>query len=96
MIHSTTSTDRAPLSAPIPSTLKAVAKPPAPRQESDQLSTENAALLRTELARQPEIRPEVVERARALAADPNYPSLQTLKQVGRMILNSPDLSEDQT
>ena len=44
--------------------------------------------------RQPEIRPEVVERARALAADPNYPPRDVLKNVSAQILNSADLSED--
>ena len=63
---------------------------------SDKLSIENAALLRAELTRQPEIRADVVERARALAADPNYPSTQVLQQVGRAILNSPDLSDDES
>ena len=94
MINSTTSTDRAAHPELVTSTLKAVAKPAALR--SDKLSIENAALLRAELARQPEIRADVVERARALAADPNYPSTQVLQQVGRVILNSPDLSEDQS
>lgn len=94
MIKSTTSTDRAAHPELVSPTLKAVAKPAAPR--SDKLSIENAALLRAELVRQSEIRPDVVERARALAADPNYPSTQVLQQVGRLILNSPDLSEDQS
>ena len=52
--------------------------------------------MRDELSRQPEIRPEVVERARALASDPSYPSTAILKQVGALILNSADLSEDQS
>jgi hypothetical protein len=94
MINSTTSTDRAAHPELVSKTLKAVAKPVMPR--SDKLSIENAALLRAELTRQPEIRADVVERARALAADPSYPSIQVLQQVGRAILNSPDLSEDES
>jgi hypothetical protein len=94
MIKSTTSTDRAAHPELVTPTLKAVAKPATPR--SDKLSIENAALLRAELVRQSEIRPDVVERARALAADPNYPSAETLRRVGQIILNSPDLTEDQS
>ncbi len=52
--------------------------------------------MRAALASQPAIRPEVVARARELAADPAYPPVAVLKSVGRMILASPDLSEDQT
>jgi hypothetical protein len=66
------------------------------RQRPDQLSTESAGFLRSALGRQPEIRPGVMERARALAADPNYPSPAVMKQVAAMILHSPDLSEDES
>jgi hypothetical protein len=62
----------------------------------DQVSTESAAKLATELTRQPEIRPEVVERAKALAADPNYPPPEVMRRVGEMILGSPDLTEDES
>jgi hypothetical protein len=92
MINSTTSTDRAAhaeaLAAPGPAT----PKPILPRP--DQLSTDSANFLREALGRQPEIRPEVLARAQALAVDPKYPTPETLKQVGAIILNSPDLSED--
>jgi hypothetical protein len=60
----------------------------------DQISTESAAFLKTALEGQPEVRPEVVERAKALAADPNYPSAAIMKSVAGQILASPDLSED--
>ncbi len=59
----------------------------------DQISTENAAFLRAELQRQPEIRPDVVARARALADDPSYPPVSVLKDVAAKILAAPDLSE---
>ncbi|MEO7597405.1 MAG: hypothetical protein ABIV50_00620 [Opitutus sp.] len=94
MINSTTSTDRT-----VPTASVSVPSPAIARQEAsrkDLLSTENAAFLRSELVRQPEIRPEVVERARALAADPNFPSREALKKVAGFILNSADLSEDQS
>lgn len=62
---------------------------------ADNFSASNSAALREALARQPEIRPEVVERARQLAADPSYPSADIIRQVSQKILNSPDLSNDQ-
>lgn len=94
MINSTTSTDRTPHADAV-----ALPSQPAQRQTTqrpDQLSTDNAAFLRAELERQPEIRPDVVDRARALATDANYPSAEILKKVGAIILNTPDLSEDQS
>ncbi|MBC7368209.1 MAG: hypothetical protein H7343_15585 [Undibacterium sp.] len=94
MITSTTSTDRALR----PDTVSVAGQPPAraaaPRV--DTLNTESAAALRRALAEQPEIRPEVVERARALAADPGYPSAAIIQRVSEQILGSPDLSEDQS
>jgi hypothetical protein len=95
MINSTTSTDRAARPDLLALPAKATTVRPTPPQ-LDQLSTDNASFLRAELTRQPEIRPEVVERARALAADPNYPSTETLRSVGKLLLSAPDLSEDQS
>ena len=92
MISSTSSTDRAArpeqVSAPSAPAPRALATRP------DQITTESAAFLRSELQRQPEIRPEVVERARALVTDPNYPSSAVIKSVAQQILRAPDLSED--
>jgi hypothetical protein len=61
---------------------------------TDRFSTVNSDALRTALSAQPEIRPEVVARGRVLAADPSYPSVEVLRQVGAAFLNSPDLSEE--
>lgn len=60
----------------------------------DQLSTAGTELLKAKLASEPEVRPEMVERGRQLAADPSYPSAAILTSVASKILNSPDLSED--
>ena len=60
---------------------------------SGQLSVRNLAVLRSELTRQPEIRPEIVARARVLAADPDYPRIEILRVVAQQILRAPDLSE---
>ncbi len=94
MINSTTSTDRLAHANLVPTKGYAVVRQPS--TPTDLLSTSNAAFLRSELDRQPEIRPEVVERARALAADSNYPSRDSLKKVAELMLRSPDLSEDQS
>jgi hypothetical protein len=68
--------------------------PKAVRSPSDQIHIDKAASLRASLQLVPEIRPEVVERARALAADPAYPSDDIIRSVSTAIVNSPDLSED--
>ena len=94
MINSTTSTDRMASADPVSAQGNPATRPTAPR--TDLLSTENAAFLRAELSRQPQIRPEVVERATALAADPNYPSSEIMQKLAGIILNSPDLSDDQS
>jgi hypothetical protein len=64
--------------------------------QPDRLSTESAAALRESLARNPEIRPAEVARARALAADPSYPPVSVMKRVAQQILAAPDLSEDES
>lgn len=94
MISSTTSTDRAARPDLVSSAGPAAPRPYAPRP--DQISTESAAFLRGALTRQPAVRPEVVERARALAADPHYPSAAVIKRVAEQIVGSPDLSEDES
>ena len=63
---------------------------PAKRPPIDQVHIDKAAALRTNLQQVPEIRPEVVERARALAADPAYPSDAIVRQISQVIVNSPD------
>jgi hypothetical protein len=92
MINSTTSTDRTAHADLVAAPGHAVARKLTPR--GDLLSTDSVAFLRSELSRQPEIRPEVLERARALAADPNYPSRDSLKKIAELMVASPDLSED--
>lgn len=94
MILSTTSTDRSARPELIPAS--ASPRPSKPGSSSDQISTENAEFLRAELKRQPAIRPEMVTRGKALAADPNYPPMDTLRKVAEQILRSPDLTEDES
>lgn len=61
----------------------------------DRLSTDSGTFLKAELERQPEIRPDVVARARTLAADPSYPPPATIRAVAQQILAAPDLAEAQ-
>ncbi len=91
MISSTSSSDRPDRTELI----SAGSRPPMrkPSSKLDAISTEGAAFLRAELSRQPEVRAEVVERARLLAADPSYPSFEVARKVAEQILASPDLSE---
>ena len=60
----------------------------------DSLSTEHAEMLKAKLSGQPEVRSDAVARGRALAADPNYPSMQIIGDVARKIVQSPDPSEE--
>ncbi|MDQ5978496.1 MAG: hypothetical protein QG602_1470 [Verrucomicrobiota bacterium] len=90
MINSTSSSDR--VLRPEAPVLHA--KSPAPAGPgADRFSPENTAALKSALAQQPAVRPEVVARGRELAADPSYPSPEILRKVGEAILRAPDLSE---
>ena len=91
MIDSTSNSDRTARIGHVPSQA-AKAKSVAPGR--DQFKSAQAAQLREALARTPEIRPEVVERGKQLAADPGYPSPEILRKVAETILHSPDPSEE--
>ena len=94
MINSTSPSDRTPRADSIQTTRpKVVVRNP---DGGDQFTAENSTALRIALSRIPEIRPEMVARGRALAADPTYPSPEILRRVGEAIANSPDISEDQS
>lgn len=60
---------------------------------ADQLSVAGSDSLRAALAATPEIRPEVVTEGRRLAIDPNYPPLQIIEELAKMLLHSADPSE---
>ena len=94
MISSTTSSDHATRLDSLAARGHATARPLA--QKPDKISTKSADFLQSALAAQPEVRPEVVARARALAADPNYPTPEIMQRVAQQILGAPDLSEDHT
>jgi hypothetical protein len=90
MINSTSPSDRVPRPEGVVLNAKT---PPTGGFKADRFSPEHSAVLKAALQAQPEVRPEVVARGRALAADPAWPSADILRQVGQAILNSPDLSE---
>jgi hypothetical protein len=95
MIHSTSSSDRSAQTGAV-QTPQTDFSARSVKTGSDQVSTSQAEFLKSELARQPEVRPDVVARGKALAADSNYPPASVLKNVASQILNSPDLSEDES
>jgi len=95
MIQKTSSSDSAGGPDPVSVTLSKPAVRPLPQQQ-DSVSTDNVNGLRAALAAQPEIRPEVVARGQALAADPDYPPASVLQRVASLILDAPDPSEDQS
>ena len=67
---------------------------PFPKVGADHLSADKTSLVRSVLSRQMEIRPEVVERGRVLAADPAYPSVDIIRRVAELIVRSPDLTDE--
>lgn len=91
MIHSTSSSDRTVRAEALaPSSSKPALRGPG----SDHFTAQHSAALMAALAAQPEIRPEVVARGQALAADPSYPSPEVMRGIAAQILRAPDLSED--
>ena len=53
---------------------------------SDFTPTQNNKMLEL-LKNQPEIRPEVLEKAQKLAADPNYPSTDIVEKLAKLFIN---------
>lgn len=91
MIHSTSNSHVQP-GAIQPADTKPAAHAARPPEIRDTLDTTSSAALREALAAQPEIRPETVEKAHALAVDPNYPPRAIIEDLARLFVNSQDLS----
>jgi hypothetical protein len=94
MISSASSPDRTPRTDIV--TASGLSTQRSASARPDRISTEQAGFLRSELQRQPEVRPEVVERARGLADDAAYPPVEVSRHVAAQILAAPDLSEDES
>jgi hypothetical protein len=90
MINPTSSSDR--VLRPEPPVLHAKTTA-ASNPGADTFTPWNTEALKSALQAQPEVRPDVVARGKALAADPSYPSPEILRRVGEAILRSPDLTE---
>lgn len=58
------------------------------------VSSKTVAKYSAAVRRQPAIRSEMLARARLLAADPNYPSVEIMRKIACQILATPDLSEE--
>jgi hypothetical protein len=91
MINSTTSSGR---TAPSENATAASPKPAVRGIGSDKFTPQQSAALNAALQSQPEIRAEEVARAKALAADPNYPSPEIIRGIAGQILRAPDGTED--
>jgi hypothetical protein len=61
---------------------------PAPNMPTDRVSLTNSSALEQALDSSPASRPDMVERAKALIADPNYPSSATLSAVSRQLASA--------
>lgn len=94
MITNSTSIGAGGPTGPDPRRARAAAAPgPAAQTPTDRVSTARADQLRESIAGSPATRPEKIARAEALAVDPNYPPLQIIERVARLIADSQDLSE---
>ena len=61
--------------------------------ETDTIRASSQENLKAALNAQPEVRPEVLERAKQLLADGNYPPREIIRRLSEMLVKSADLSE---
>jgi hypothetical protein len=92
MIHSTSKTSQ-------PGEIASVANRPSskPAQTAagnETLDTSASTSLRAALAALPEVRTEVVEKARPLVVDANYPPRAIIEDIARLFVSSQDLSNE--
>ena len=60
-------------------------------QQFDRLATNLSHRVRETLASLPKIRPEMVERGRALLSDPNYPGQDVVRKIASLITPLPEI-----
>ncbi|MGC4072500.1 MAG: hypothetical protein QM760_08285 [Nibricoccus sp.] len=97
MIHSTSNLhgyNRTDAAAAI-STAKQASTPKADAEIGERLSSSSTQALREALNNSPEIRPEVVEKGKALAVDPNYPPRQLIESLAKLMVDSRDSSDSE-
>jgi hypothetical protein len=74
-------------------TTKPASTPPPSAETGERLLSSNSQALRQALNQTPEIRPEVVDKGRHLAVDPNYPPRELILRLAEMMTKSVDLSD---
>jgi len=68
-------------------TLTPKSSEPAPTGAAgDTFTTAQKEKLVNKLQEQPDVRPDAVERAKTLAADPNYPGSATIKNLAKLFI----------
>jgi hypothetical protein len=67
------------IASPTPQT----ASPPSTNDTFDPAQNEKLVNM---LQQQPDVRPDAVQRAQALAADPNYPSLGAIASLAKLVI----------
>lgn len=65
---------------------KAAPSTSAPITESDSFTPAQNQTLVNMLQQQPDVRPEALARAQALAADPNYPDAKVIENLAQMVI----------
>ena len=94
MIHSTSNLHGYNRMDPV--ALSVAKQPPTPSTDTEsgeRLSSANTQALREALNNSPEIRPEVVEKGKALAVDPNYPPRELIERLAQLMVDSREPSE---
>lgn len=88
MIHSTPPPNR----PSVPVTGDATSRAPRVRStegsDADKLASGASAHIKAALAKHPEIRSEVVERARMIVNDPDYPPREIIDSIARSLLTA--------
>jgi hypothetical protein len=77
---------------PAPREPKTSRAPAAQPETSDRVSLRRNQDLQAALMRTPEVRPEVVDRGKHLAVDPNYPPLAVIESLASLFVADPDVT----
>lgn len=93
MINSTSKTDHLQRPELLAGRLAQPRVAPTRSTETDSVRASGQETLQAALSAQPEVRSEVVERAKQLLVDGNYPPKDIIRRLSQMIVNSEDLSE---
>ncbi|WP_221029982.1 hypothetical protein [Actomonas aquatica] len=86
MIHSTSPSNRPSVPITDEATTRKAHVASTPAEGKDQIYSGASAHIKAALARHPEIRSEVVERARVLVDDPQYPPREVIDSIARELL----------